>query len=140
MTNRRLSAAVIITRYNRDGKLETLMQLKRKQNKWEFVGGKQEGIEIIEDCAVRETKEEVDIDIVSLKQLAYMDVGKKYGCIIFLANQWDGTPCINEPHKTSAIGWFEFNTVSFLPLTKPANNVVKAGLLLKVLDIVGGRI
>lgn len=116
------------------------MQFKRKQSKWEFVGGKQDGAEIIEDCAVRETKEEVGIDIISLRQLIYMDVGRKYGYVIFLANQWEGFPCINEPHKTSAIGWFEFDMIPFLPLTKPASDVVKAGLLLKALDVIEGRV
>ncbi len=115
---RRISAGIVVPRVNDKGKVEVLLQLKCRYNHWEFPGGKLDGVETAEECARRELREETGIKAIKLTQLCYIDHRGKFGCVMFLANKWKGTPKLKEPDKQSAMGWFELDTLPTPLLTQ----------------------
>lgn len=63
----RVAACVI----ERDGRFLITKRLKHSHlgHLWEFPGGKIEPGETVEDCAIRECKEEIDVDVKPLRLL-----------------------------------------------------------------------
>lgn len=133
---RRISAGIIVTRKNTHGEIEVLMQLKRKKEvslglyytEWEFPGGKLDGTETAAECARRELWEEIGIEAKELNQLLYIDHQDKFGCVMFFAAQWNGTPQLKEPDKQPAIGWFALDSLP-THLTLDAKASIEAGVL-----------
>jgi len=120
----------------RDGKV---LMLKRKgshgEGMWSFPGGHLEFNESIEECARRETLEEVGIKIKNLEFGPYTNdifdkEGKHYITLFILSSYDSGNPTIKEPDKTEEIGWFSFENLP-TPLFVPIENLLKSGFKLK---------
>ncbi len=87
--------------------------------KWDFAGsGHVDEEETAIQAVIRESKEEIDIDIVSHDvEFAYLShrVGKNgnrtYYCIYFKINSFCGVPAITESDKCSALEWFSFESL-----------------------------
>lgn len=89
-----LSGSAIIE----NGKL--LLLYKTKHNHYEFVGGKVEKGESLEETALRETKEEIGCDVELIKYLIAIEFekdGRKFISHKFLAKIINGEPKANEP-------------------------------------------
>ncbi|HSX16262.1 MAG TPA: NUDIX domain-containing protein [Candidatus Saccharimonadales bacterium] len=77
---------------------------------WDFPSGHGERDESLVQSAVRELKEEVDLDgrveDLRLVHIEQYFVEVNYLNFVFALDKWSGTPRICEPDKCSAIGWF----------------------------------
>jgi 8-oxo-dGTP diphosphatase len=77
---------------------------------WDFPSGHGEPNESLAESAIRELKEEVDLDgrpeDLRLVHVDQYFVEVEYINFVFELNNWSGTPRICEPEKCSAIGWF----------------------------------
>ena len=76
---------------------------------WCLPGGKQEYGEPILEGAVRETKEETNLDINDLQVYSAVDdlqPGKHYVTIQVIARACSGTLCVMEPEKQDEWKWF----------------------------------
>jgi 8-oxo-dGTP diphosphatase len=77
---------------------------------WDFPSGHVEYGESLHESAVRETKEEVGLEISStdlaLIHIEQFYVDRDYINYTFEAAKWSGTPIVGEPEKCSAIRWF----------------------------------
>lgn len=87
---------------------------------YDVPSGHVEADETLRAAAVRELKEEVDLD-VDIKDLVLVHVGqnnqnKPYVNFLFEAKKWRGTPKICEPHKNDDLQFF---ALSKLPKTVP---------------------
>ncbi len=83
---------------------EVCLAMKRRgfgAGKWNFSGGKVQPGETVEDCHIRETKEEFQTSIRSLRLVAilyfyFSDVPVERGwnqkCYVFVAEEWEGEP------------------------------------------------
>ena len=104
-----------------------VLLLKRKNvhgaGSWSTPGGHLDFGETPEACAIREAKEETDIDIREVKFRAITNdifeaEGKHY-ITIWMEGQWaGGEPRINAAYEMSEVGWFswdELPTELFLP-------------------------
>jgi 8-oxo-dGTP pyrophosphatase MutT (NUDIX family) len=99
-----------------------LLGLKKRgfgEGKWNGYGGKAEKGETVEDSAIREVKEEmnVDIDKKHLEKVAVIDFfftnapeGKIWDQTVhvFFARQWFGNPLETEEMKPQ---WFDFDKI-----------------------------
>lgn len=81
---------------------------------WSIPGGKLELGETFEDGAIRELKEELDIDLKSPKVIAvtnnlktYEAEGAHFISIILLAKTFKGQLKIMEPHKCTEFRWVD---------------------------------
>ncbi|MBI4149921.1 NUDIX domain-containing protein, partial [Candidatus Woesearchaeota archaeon] len=91
---------------------------------WSLPGGHLEMNEQIEECAVREVMEETNVTIANVRVVCFTNdimkqEGKHYITIFVEAAHADGTACINEPDKSTDIGWFSWDNLPkplFLPL------------------------
>lgn len=103
-----------------------VLLLKRKGDHdpgtWSFPGGKLEFFEDIENCAIRETKEETDLDIFDTKiDRITNDIFEKYQShyiTIYVKAEFKGVPKIMEPDKCSDMKWFFWDNLPkelFLP-------------------------
>lgn len=93
---------------------------------WTFPGGKQEYEETILETAIRETKEETNLDIREYQVLTATDEFQKdrhYVTIGVLALSCEGTLKVMEPNKIDKWEWFELNK---LPnnLYTPTKNMI----------------
>lgn len=92
-------------------------------------GGHLEYMESFANCAKRELREELGIEIKNLRFLCLSNI-KKYApnhyIDIGLVAEWaSGEPVIKEPEKCSAIGWFELDNLPE-PLTEWTKNYLEA--------------
>lgn len=87
---------------------------KRHGNLWEFPGGKINAGESFEDAARRELKEELQVELKSIRNLMYtaQDPDSPY-MIYFVGADIQGEPEIVEHQE---IGWFELNDLRKLSL------------------------
>ena len=79
---------------------------------WTFPGGKQEFKETIFECAIREVKEETNLDIKNLEIFSAADdiqENKHYITIQVIANQYNSELKIMEPDKIDNWQWFDIN-------------------------------
>jgi len=82
---------------------------------WNFPGGLLEANETLPQAAIRETREEVGVEVAPQDfTLVHVLQVKKGGTntkdiigFYFMAEQWQGTPVNSEPEKHSEIGWFD---------------------------------
>ena len=108
----------------REGKLgkEVLLAMKKRgfgAGKWNGVGGKidfEKGDKNVIDAAIRETKEEVGVNIKGFKKMAILNFRFPYNkawnqCVhVFLAENWEGEPIESEE---MAPKWFKKNNLPF---------------------------
>ncbi|MBN1275810.1 NUDIX domain-containing protein [Candidatus Woesearchaeota archaeon] len=116
---------------NKEGKL--LLQRRRGSHgagTWSLPGGKLEPGESWDDCAKRETKEEVCLDVDDTTFLAATnDVfpeGPHYVTLFVKANKWIGEPRIGEPDKMTSIGWYDWDDLP-TPIFLPLKNLKRQG-------------
>lgn len=81
---------------------------------WCLPGGKQEYGETIFEGAVREVKEETNLDIAKLELFGAVDdiqPGKHFVTLWVLAREVDGELKVTEPQKQDAWEWFALNAL-----------------------------
>ncbi len=91
---------------------------------WSSPGGHLEFQETFEECAIREVKEETNLDILSPRFVAvtndvFLAEGKHYITLWMLAEYQGGEPIVNALEESDAVGWFAWNDLPqplFLPL------------------------
>jgi 8-oxo-dGTP diphosphatase len=79
---------------------------------WSLPGGHLEYNETFEQAAIRETKEEMGIEIKPIKVMSISNnraTDVHYVTIGVLADIASGEPKIMEPHKCGGIKWFDLN-------------------------------
>ncbi|MBI4039902.1 NUDIX domain-containing protein [Candidatus Daviesbacteria bacterium] len=112
---------------------DEVLLLKRKgahgAGSWAFVGGHLEFNETPQDCALRETLEEVGLKISNLRPTTFTndlfdDGNKHYVTLYVLADYIEGEPKILEPEKCEALDWFKWDNLP-KPLFIPLQNLLK---------------
>lgn len=114
----------------RDGKV---LLGKRKnahgEGSWSFPGGHLEFQETIEDCAVREVKEEIGVSIKNIRRGPFTNdlfygEGKHYVTLFLIADFASGNVMTMEPEKCERWDWFEWDALP-KPLFLPIQNLLK---------------
>ena len=110
--------------------LLTLRVLPPEADCWSIVGGKLDYLESLEQCAIRETREEVGVEIAILSLLCVTEhrlpaEHQHWISPAFLAQVVHGTPFNCEPKKMHEVRWFPIDA---LPpnLTMTAQNAIEA--------------
>ena len=81
---------------------------------WSLPGGKQEYDETIIECAIRETKEECNLDIVEPKIIYASDdiaPDRHFVTITTIASSYSGEVKVMEPDKEDEWKWFDINNL-----------------------------
>jgi len=83
-------------------------------NTWCIPGGHLEWQESFLENAIRETKEETDLDvedveIVGVTNDIFKEENKHYITIFMKATKWSGEPRITEPDRSLEMGWFDLD-------------------------------
>ena len=114
-----------------DGSGKALLLLRKGahgEGTWSFPGGHLEFGETIEQCAVREIKEETNIDVTQIEIVSMSnDIAyeKHYITIGIVAREWTGIPRIMEPEKCIDMKWFDLDDLPkyvFIPTNKFIEN------------------
>ena len=122
----RVGVAVIIERNGQ------VLLVKRKNahgaGSWAVPGGHLEFGEALEECAVRETREEVGIDISGVRFAAitndiFPKEGSHYITIWMRAASSEGEPCIAAHREVGEVGWFSWEALP-APLFLPLQNLL----------------
>jgi 8-oxo-dGTP diphosphatase len=110
--------------------LLTLRKLPPEAGCWSIVGGKLDYLETLQDCAIRETREEVGLEVSLETLLCVTDhllpqEGQHWVSPAYLGHVLRGVAQNCEPHKTSEVRWF---AIADLPanLTMTARNAIEA--------------
>lgn len=90
---------------------------------WSTVGGHLEYGESPQECAIRETREEIDVIITDVTFLAItndvFEASEMHFVTIWMVGRYaSGTPTIHAPHEMSALDWFSWDALPeplFLP-------------------------
>jgi len=115
----------------RDGKVLIQKRIgSHGEGTWSLPGGHLEYGETPEQTAIRETKEEVNVDIKNVKVVGITndfmpDYEKHYITIFVEAEYGGGDPSINEPNKTTDVRWCEIDNLPepmFIPLKNFISN------------------
>jgi 8-oxo-dGTP diphosphatase len=103
---------------------------------WGLVGGHLELEETIEECAIREVKEETNIKINNPKFITKIKVnfpnGKRYESFVFLS-ETKKEPKNNEPEKLENWKWFKWNNLP-RPLFLPVKKIQEKKILEKIFE------
>jgi 8-oxo-dGTP diphosphatase len=110
--------------------LLTLRKLPPEADCWSVVGGKLDFLEGLEECAIREAREEAGVEIAIERLLCVTDhrlpgEGQHWVSPAFLGRILRGEASNCEPHKTREVRWFPLDE---LPpnLTMTARNAIRA--------------
>jgi ADP-ribose pyrophosphatase YjhB (NUDIX family) len=110
--------------------LLTLRKLPPEVDCWSIVGGKLDFLESLEQCAIREAREEAGVEIALERLLCVTDhrlsgENQHWVSPAYLGRIVSGEVRNCEPHKTREVRWFP---LSDLPpnLTMTAHNAVRA--------------
>ncbi|HMD38145.1 MAG TPA: NUDIX domain-containing protein [Candidatus Acidoferrum sp.] len=109
--------------------LLTLRKNPPEADCWSIVGGKLDFLEALEHCAVRETLEEVGLQIAIDGLLCVTDhllphENQHWVSPAYLGRILSGEASNREPHKTREVRWFALNELP-LNLTMTARNVIE---------------
>ena len=96
---------------------------------WSFPGGHLEFNEEIEECAVREVREETGIEIKNIRRLTFtndiFEKEKKHYVTLFVISDYaSGKVKVMEPEKCEKWEWFEWDKLP-KPLFIPIQNLLK---------------
>ena len=112
--------------------LLTLRKRSPEAGCWSIVGGKVDFLENLEQCAVREAREEAGVEVELIRLLCVTDhvlpnEGQHWVAPAYLGRVIGGEPRNCEPDKTQEVKWF---ALSGLPenLTMTARNAIAAYL------------
>jgi len=98
---------------------------------WSILGGKLELFERVEDCAVREVREEAGVDVHIERLLCVtnhiVDGGEHWVAPAYLARIVDGVPRNVEPQSANEVRWFGLAELPE-PLAVPARAAIDAYL------------
>lgn len=123
----RVGVAIIITKNNQ------VFLMKRKgvhgRGTWSTPGGHLEIGESPEECAVREAKEEVGMDVVDVRFRAvtndiFDNQGKHYVTLWMDGKSITETPTIAADNEVEEIGWYGWDELPE-PLFLPLENLIK---------------
>lgn len=123
----KVGIAIIITQDDQ------VLLMKRKgahgHGSWSTPGGHLEFGESPEECARREAKEEVGIDVVDIRFRAvtndlFDEQGKHYLTVWMEGRSNSDTPVIAAAEEVQEIGWYGWNTLP-APLFLPLENLLK---------------
>ena len=123
----KVGAAIIITKDDR------VLMMKRKgvhgTGTWSTPGGHLDFGETPEQCAAREAKEEVGLDVIDIRFRAitndvFEEYGKHYITIWMDGKSISGEPTIAAEEEVAEIGWFAWNSLP-QPLFLPLENLIK---------------
>ena len=94
-----------------NGEILFLAQTQENGNGFTLPGGKIEGAEFVKEGLIRETKEEIGIDLknkqLTLRHVTYKKLGSSIEIIFFFYTDiLMGIPVIREPEKFKEIKWF----------------------------------
>jgi len=110
--------------------LLTLRNRPPEAGYWSIVGGKLDFLETLEECAMREAREEVGVDVAIQSLLCVTDhclpqENQHWVSPAYLARILSGEAANCEPEKAAAVEWFP---VDQLPanLTITARNAIRA--------------
>lgn len=89
---------------------------RNDRGKWSIPGGRVEYNEAVLDAVIRETKEEVGVDIHKPRLLGYIDHmiaedTQHWVSLIFLAREFSGVPTRCEPDKCDDLQWFPLDAI-----------------------------
>ena len=116
----------------KDGKILLGKRIgKHATNTWSPSGGHLEFGETPEQAAIRETLEETGLEITNIKSGPYtndiyLDEGKHYITLMFVADWKSGEPKILEPDKWEQWDWFSLDNLP-QPLMMPVQKVLDSG-------------
>jgi len=130
MENRKVKVGLGVYIFNNK---KELLLLRRKgahgEGSWCPPGGHLEFNESFKECARREAKEEMDVDIKSISIMGVTNdifsEGKHYITIAVSAKLKSGKPKLMEPEKSTEFGWFKINKLP-KPLFLPVQNLLKS--------------
>jgi 8-oxo-dGTP diphosphatase len=110
--------------------LLTLRDRPPEAGHWSIVGGKLDFLETLEQCAIRETLEEVGVNIAIDSLLCVTDhclpaEAQHWVSPAYLARILSGKPKNCEPHKTREVRWFPLDDLP-INLTITAKNAIAA--------------
>jgi 8-oxo-dGTP diphosphatase len=96
---------------------------------WSTPGGHLDYGETPEDCAIRETKEETNLDIQKVKFRTitndiFESEGKHYITIWMEGEVLSGEPMVNAADELSKVGWFSWHELPE-PLFLPLRNLIE---------------
>lgn len=120
---------------------EVLMQLRTDYNMWGFPGGAMELGESFEETAIRELKEETNLDIDDMKLLKvlsgkdtyreYPNGDKLYDITgIFVIKKYHGDLKVNDD-ESKKLGWFKINNLPDNMTEHTRNYITKFGNILE---------
>lgn len=95
---------------------------------WTLPGGKQEYNETLIECAIREVKEETNLNIINPEVFSVNDdiaPDRHYVTISLMATEFDGDLTIMEPTKEDEWKWFDINELPenlYAPSVKSIND------------------
>ena len=99
------------------------------EGSWSFPGGHLQFNEEVEDCAIREVKEETGISIKNIRKGTFTNdifekEGKHYVTLFVISDFASGEVKVMEPEKCEKWEWFEWNKLP-QPLFIPIQNLLK---------------
>ena len=122
----RVGVAAIIIRNNQ------VLLIRRKNvhgaGSWSTPGGHLDFGETPEQCAIRETQEEVGIEIKDVQFVAatndFFAASEKHYITLWMAGSYvSGEPKITADYEVAELGWFDWNSLP-IPLFIPFENLV----------------
>lgn len=98
---------------------------------WSFPGWHLEWGEGLEECAVREVREETGLEIAKVRPAAFtndifQEEGRHYVTLFMICEWKSGEAEVKEPEKCEKWGWFEWESLP-QPRFLPLRNLIESG-------------